>query len=96
MGGPVSDRNLAQRDFASICESAGVGSWHLHECRHTAATIMLANGVPIEAVSKVLGHADIRMTASTYAHLMPRHLEPPAAAIDGVLWRIEPTGASAR
>jgi integrase len=89
VGQPVSDRNLAQRDFAGICKKAGVGTWHLHECRHTAATIMLTKGVPIEVVSKVLGHADIRMTANVYAHLLPRHLAPAVEAVSGALWRTE-------
>lgn len=89
VGRPVSDRNLAQRDFADICATAEVGTWHLHECRHTAATVMLTNGVPIEVVSKILGHADIRMTANVYAHLLDRHLEPAVEVVSGALWRAE-------
>jgi integrase len=86
IGRPVSDRNLAQRDFADICAGAEVGIWHLHECRHTAATIMLINKVPIEVVSRILGHRSIRQTADTYAHLLPRQLEDAVAVIDrGVL-----------
>jgi integrase len=87
VGSPVSDRNLAQRDFRTVCTKAKVGDWHLHECRHTSATLMLTNGVPIEVVAKVLGHADIRMTANTYAHLTPRHLAPAAEKISAVLWK---------
>ena len=87
IGRPVSDRNLAQRDFADICEAADVGTWHLHECRHTAATIMLINKVPIEVVAKILGHRSIRQTADTYAHLLPRQLEDAVATIDrGLEW----------
>jgi len=85
VGRPVSDRNLAQRDFADICEEAGVGTWHLHECRHSAATIMLLNKVPIEVVSKILGHNSIRQTNDTYAHLLPRQLEDAVAVIDASL-----------
>ena len=40
-----------------------------HWCRHTAATRMLRDGVPIEVVSKLLGHADITVTSSVYGHL---------------------------
>lgn len=81
-GRPVSDRNLANRDFAAICTEAEVGKWDLHECRHTAATIMLLHKVPIEVVAKILGHRSIRQTADTYAHLLPRQLEDAVAAID--------------
>jgi integrase len=94
VGMPVSDRNLAQRDFREICAKAKVGEWHLHECRHTAATLMLTNGLPIEVVAKVLGHADIRMTANVYAHLLPRHLAPAAEAMGTVLWGVSTLGAS--
>ncbi|MBA3488962.1 MAG: site-specific integrase [Longispora sp.] len=40
-----------------------------HWCRHTAATRMLREGVPIEVVSKLLGHADLTTTSSVYGHL---------------------------
>jgi integrase/recombinase XerD len=40
-----------------------------HWCRHTAATRMLRDGVPIEVVSKLLGHADLTTTSSVYGHL---------------------------
>lgn len=40
-----------------------------HWYRHTAATRMLRDEVPIEVVSKLLGHADITTTAAVYGHL---------------------------
>jgi site-specific recombinase XerD len=40
-----------------------------HWYRHTAATRLLRDGVPIEVVSKLLGHADITTTANVYGHL---------------------------
>jgi integrase/recombinase XerD len=40
-----------------------------HWCRHTAATRMLRDGVPIEVVSELLGHADLTTTSSVYGHL---------------------------
>ena len=40
-----------------------------HWCRHTAATRMLRDGVPIEVVSRLLGHADLTTTSTVYGHL---------------------------
>lgn len=40
-----------------------------HWCRHTAATRMLRDGVPIEVVSTLLGHAQVTTTFSVYGHL---------------------------
>lgn len=34
-----------------------------HRLRHTAATLMLNQAVPLEAVGKVLGHGDVKTTA---------------------------------
>lgn len=38
-----------------------------HVSRHTAATLLLENGVPLEVVSAILGHANISITADIYA-----------------------------
>lgn len=40
-----------------------------HWWRHTAATRMLRDGVPIEVVSGLLGHACVTTTAAVYGHL---------------------------
>ena len=40
-----------------------------HWYRHTTATRLLRDGVPIETVSTVLGHASITTTSETYGHL---------------------------
>jgi integrase len=39
-----------------------------HRVRHTSATVMLERSGNIKAVSDMLGHADIKLTASTYVH----------------------------
>jgi site-specific recombinase XerD len=40
-----------------------------HWCGHTMATRALRDGVPIEVVSKLLGHASITTTSAIYGHL---------------------------
>jgi integrase len=40
-----------------------------HGLRHTAASILLADGVPLIVVSRFLGHANANVTAKVYAHL---------------------------
>jgi integrase len=68
-GAPLDPRNIL-REFKGICESAGLGNWHIHELRHSAASLMLAQGVKIQVVSDILGHASIRMTADVYGHIL--------------------------
>jgi integrase len=56
-----------------------------HGLRHTAASIMLARGVPMIVVSRQLGHANPQVTASIYAHLLSdAQLDLAAAAFDGL------------
>jgi integrase len=46
-----------------------------HDLRHTAATLMLQRNVPVEVVSKILGHANISITLNVYRHVSNRELE---------------------
>jgi site-specific recombinase XerD len=46
-----------------------------HELRDTFASHLVMAGVPILTVSKLLGHADVRVTEKHYAHLRPDHLQ---------------------
>ena len=86
VGTPLDPDNFRRR-FAAITEKAGIGRWHVHELRHSAASIMLASGVPLEVVSKVLGHASIRITADVYGHVMDPQRQHAADTIGAVLFR---------
>ncbi len=43
----------------------------LHDLRHSFASVMLAAGVNVKAISQSMGHANIGITLDTYAHLLP-------------------------
>lgn len=55
-----------------------------HRLRHSAATLMLNAGVPIEAVGKVLGHTDVR-TTGVYARVLDRSGSAALEALADVL-----------
>jgi integrase len=63
-GKPIKD---VRRAFERACKRASIYGFRFHDLRHTAATRMIEAGVSIVAVSKVLGHAEIR-TTMRYAH----------------------------
>lgn len=46
-----------------------------HDLRHSHATILLEDNVPINVVSKRLGHADVNTTLRTYAHVLEKESE---------------------
>jgi integrase len=86
IGTPIDPRNL-YREFQTVCRSAGLGDWHPHELRHSAASLMLAQGVKIQVVSQVLGHSSIRMTADVYGHILDPDRREAADAMGSLLWR---------
>ncbi len=68
-GSPVRP-GYATKHFAELAAAAGVPKVRLHDLRHGQASLMIAAGVPIEVVSKRLGHSSIAITADTYTHLL--------------------------
>ena len=85
IGTPIDPRNL-DRTWHRVREAAGISdSVRFHDLRHSAATFLLESGVPIEIISKLLGHSGVRVTADVYGHLTRRLQEAAAAAMDGVL-----------
>lgn len=85
IGTPFDPRNLL-REFKKICLDAGLGDWHPHELRHSAASLMLAHGVKLQVVSEVLGHASIRMTADVYGHVLDPDRQAAADIMNSTLW----------
>ncbi len=69
IGTVVEPRNF-YRGFTKLTQRAGLGHWHPHELRHSAASVMLGMGVPLHVVSEVLGHQSIVLTMNTYGHLI--------------------------
>ena len=66
------DHSAFSRRFRRVVlaahERQGVRKFSVHSTRHTVATIMLDNGVPIEWVSEWLGHSSVAYTAKVYRH----------------------------
>ncbi len=57
----------------------------VHDLRHTAASLLIADGVTIPVVSQLLGHADSGITLRVYAHLLKDQLGTAALAMNGLL-----------
>jgi len=70
---------------AGLVDADGVPLVTPHGLRHTAASLMLAAGVPLIVVSRQLGHANPNVTAQVYAHLLAdSQLDEAAAAFAGL------------
>lgn len=69
LGTPLDPDNVSHL-FSRICRRAGLGHWHLHELRHSGASLMLAQGTDLYVVSEVLGHSRIAITKDVYGHVV--------------------------
>ena len=85
IGTPL-DPEAFGRTVPKICEEAGLGHWSIHELRHSCASLLLAQEVPLEVVAEQLGHASIRVTKDVYGHLMPRSRAKAAEAMRTILY----------
>lgn len=69
---PMRPKNFNRRNFKKMAKEAGLSeSVSLYALRHTTATLLLQNKMPLKYVSSLLGHSNINITASTYVHYLP-------------------------
>ena len=54
--------------FKRILEQNGLRRIRFHDLRHTCASLLLANNVPMKKIQEWLGHSDFSTTANIYAH----------------------------
>ena len=83
-GRPINHRNDA-REFKALCERAGIPPYRVHDLRHTAATLLIAQGQH-RVVMEVMGHSQIAVTMNIYGHVMDPQLKEAADVVDGALW----------
>ena len=83
--GTLLDPANLRRSLRTVTEQAGLGRWHPHELRHSAASLLSAAGVPLEEVADVLGHASTRVTSATYRHRTTPTVEAAAAPMEQML-----------
>jgi integrase len=83
IGTPLDQRNM-RRDFYRLVKSSGVPKIRFHDLRHSAATLLLAQGVHMKAVQEILGHSSFNTTANVYAHVLPSMKREAADRMDEV------------
>jgi integrase len=72
-------------EWQALLKAAGIRQVRVHDARHTAATLLLAQGVDQRVVMAILGHSQISMT-SKYAHVLPEVMTDAADRIGRALW----------
>ncbi len=85
-GGYIRKSNLTRRTFKPLLKAAGLDEKvRFHDLRHTAATLLLRQGVHPKIVQERLGHARVAMTLDTYSHVLPSMQADAVSKLDA-LW----------
>jgi integrase len=85
VGRPIDGRNLVRRGFEPLLARAGLPRVRFHDLRHTAATLLLGQGVHPKIVAEKLGHSQISTTIDLYSHVTPTMQREAAETLDAVL-----------
>jgi len=68
-----------------MLSEAEVPRVRFHDLRHTAATLLLAQGVDPRTIMETLGHSQISLTLNTYSHVLPALQASAAAKMNAIL-----------
>jgi len=81
VGTPCNPSNL-RIDFNRTLARAGLPKIRFHDLRHTAASLLLNNKIPVIVVSRMLGHSKPSTTMDIYAHLYNEMQDEAAEVMD--------------
>jgi integrase len=87
-GTPLNQSNL-RKEFLKILDGAKLPPIRFHDLRHTAASLMLNNGVPPIVVASRLGHSKPSITLNVYGHLYKETQTDAAKIMDNLVTPIK-------
>lgn len=67
--GKLYDPDFVTGHFGQLLKKHNLKKIRFHDLRHSCASLLLANGVPLKHIQEWLGHSDFTTTANIYAHL---------------------------
>lgn len=82
IGRPVEARNLIRTSYAPLLKRAGVPIVKFHALRHSAATLLLSQGIHPRIVADLLGHSTTSLTMDVYSHVSLDMQHEAAEAMD--------------
>ncbi|HZP97808.1 MAG TPA: site-specific integrase [Candidatus Limnocylindria bacterium] len=95
-GKPLHAADVMDESFRPTCERAGIPyatrenlkgpleerGLRFYDLRHSCASLLIAQGVPLKVIQEILRHANIRTTSDRYTHLVPQIVGEALAAMD--------------
>jgi len=71
--------------FGKLLKDNGFRHIRYHDLRHTCASLLLKNGIPMKAIQEWLGHSTFEVTTSIYCHVFNQAQARASEAIASVL-----------
>jgi integrase len=94
-GTAYSQTNWRKQQYIPMIEKARLPYIRPHDLRHTAATLLLLEGVQPLVVSEMLGHASVAFTLATYGHVQAEMRKPARDAMERLFGGVfQPMGGS--
>jgi len=84
IGTPLDARNVIRRHHA-ILKFAKLPHMRFHDLRHSAATLLLAQGVSPKHIADLVGHSQVSFTMQTYAQVLNEAQKDNAVKMDAIL-----------
>ena len=78
-------RDSLTSSFPKLLEKNNLRHIRFHDLRHSCASLLLANDVPLKQIQEWLGHSDIGTTANIYSHLDYKSKITSANVMDNIL-----------
>lgn len=83
--GRILNPNTVNLELKEFCKRHDLPHINPHLFRHSAASILISNGVDVLSVSQMLGHSNISTTLNTYSHALEESRQKTAAAVSDVI-----------
>ncbi|HEX9541484.1 MAG TPA: tyrosine-type recombinase/integrase, partial [Streptosporangiaceae bacterium] len=83
-GAPI-DNHDDWDDWHALLSAADVREARVHDARHTAATLLLEQGIDIRVVQQILGHSQLSQT-QRYTHVTTELTQDAADRMGKALW----------
>jgi integrase len=83
--GTALEQRRLDRVFKDLCDGAGLRRIRFHDLRHSAASLLIAQGVHPRMIQELLRHSSIQLTMDVYGHLLDQVQQETADKMDEIL-----------
>ncbi len=83
--GTFMNQSKVSKEFKQLLKTAGLPDMRFHDLRHTAFSILLDYGTPVNTVQRRAGHSKASVTTDIYGHMMSHSQDAAAKKIEKIV-----------